>query len=35
MKYGKKIKNINFYLMTLGIIAITILIQLGIQYIAR
>jgi len=35
MKYGKKIKNVKFYLITFGIIAIAIVIQLGIQYIAR
>ena len=35
MKYGKKIKNLKFYALTLGIIVIAVLVQLGLQVLLR
>ncbi len=35
MKYGKKIKNIKFYLITLSIIVIAVLFQIGIQSLSH
>jgi len=35
MKYGKKVKNIKFYIIALGFIIIGIIFQMGIQYFAH
>ncbi len=35
MKYGKKIKNIKFYLITFGIIVFAVLFQVVIKYLSQ